>query len=59
MTNVIIVDDEADARQLLRQYLAEMPGFRIIGEAADGEAAVRLINEQRPDLVFLDVRLPG
>lgn len=59
MTNVIIVDDEADARQLLQQYLAELPDFRVIGEAADGAAAARLINELRPDLVFLDVRMPG
>ncbi|MBC6995964.1 LytTR family DNA-binding domain-containing protein [Neolewinella lacunae] len=59
MTEVVLIDDEADARQLLRQYLGELPGFRIVGEAADGPAAVEVINERRPDLLFLDVQLPG
>ncbi len=59
MITVIIVDDEPDARQLLRQYIDEVPDFQLLAEATDGPEAIRLINNLTPDLVFLDVRMPG
>ena len=55
----IIVDDEPLARNLLQEYLAAYDQIEVVGEAADGEAAVTLINGEKPDLVFLDVQMPG
>ena len=56
---VLIVDDEELGRDVLRVRIEDMPDIEIIGEAADGEQAVREILRLRPDLVFLDVRMPG
>ncbi len=55
---VVIVEDEPLARKTLRDMLAGADWLEIIGEAADGLAAVELINEEKPDLVFLDINLP-
>ena len=55
----VIVDDEPLARTRLRRLLAEHPAIDVAGEAGDGEAACRLIAELSPDLVFLDVQMPG
>ncbi|HEX4645705.1 MAG TPA: LytTR family DNA-binding domain-containing protein [Verrucomicrobiae bacterium] len=54
----LIVDDEARARERLRQLLESEPGIEIIGECADGRAAVEAIREHSPDLLFLDVQMP-
>lgn len=54
----LIVEDEAPARQNLREYLAEVPWVAVVGEAPDGGEALRLLDALEPDLVFLDVRLP-
>jgi two-component system LytT family response regulator len=59
MQKVILIDDEAPARQLLREYLANHPELIIVGEANNGVDAVRLIKELRPELIFLDVQMPG
>ena len=56
---VLIVDDETLARSILREHLAKIPGVEIVGEAANGTEAVRAIAAERPDLVFLDVQMPG
>jgi two-component system, LytTR family, response regulator len=55
----LIVDDEAPARRKLERLLQAAPGVEVVGEAADGSAAVRAIRSARPDVVFLDVRMPG
>jgi two-component system LytT family response regulator len=55
---IAIVDDEAPARDKLRRYLKDAPGFDLIGEADSGGAAVTLISRERPDIVLLDVRMP-
>jgi two-component system LytT family response regulator len=55
----ILVDDEPLARQLLREYLQDFPDIRIVGECKNGRQAIKAINEHRPDLVFLDIRMPG
>ena len=56
---VVIVDDEALARRWIREHLAPEKDVQVIGEASDGTEAIRLIEEQKPDLVFLDVEMPG
>jgi DNA-binding response OmpR family regulator len=57
MRRVLVVDDEPHIRAVLRGYL-EADGFAV-SEAADGETAVRQLHQQAPDLVLLDVMLPG
>jgi two-component system, LytTR family, response regulator len=57
--SVVIVDDEPLARQKLRRLFDADPGFRVVGEAGDGEGAIRVIAAERPTLVCLDIRLPG
>ena len=55
----LIVDDEPLARRRLLALLAEEPDIEVIGEAGTGSAAVEAIAGKRPDLVFLDVQMPG
>lgn len=55
----LIVDDEAPARSRLRHLLKGEPGFEMAGEAANGRTAVEAIRRLGPDLVFLDVQMPG
>jgi two-component system LytT family response regulator len=55
---VLIVDDEALARERVRRLLAAEPGIEIIGECADGASAIQTIRRESPDLVFLDVQMP-
>ena len=54
----VVVDDEKPARDRLKRFLAEHADFEVVGEAGDGESAVQVIDSLRPDLVFLDVRMP-
>jgi two-component system LytT family response regulator len=55
---VLVVDDEAPARSLLREYLGAHADVEVAGECANGFEAVKSIAEQKPDLVFLDVQMP-
>lgn len=56
---VMIVDDEALIRELLRLTLSAERGLEVIGEAEDGESAVRLVLEKGPDVVLMDIELGG
>ena len=56
---VLIVDDEIHARRGLHMLLADQRDVEIVGEATDGQDAVRAIVALQPDLVFLDVEMPG
>lgn len=55
---VLIVDDESLARSVLKEYLKEHTDAEVIGECANGFDAVKMITEQNPDLVFLDIQMP-
>lgn len=55
----IIVDDEKLARDLLREYLEPFGDIELVGECSQGMEAVEMIDKVKPDLVFLDVQMPG
>ena len=57
--SVLIADDEPVARAGLRDMLSDVAWLTIVGEVADGPSAVRAINTLRPELVFLDIHMPG
>lgn len=54
----VLVDDEALARQVLREFLSSHDEIEITGECANGFEAVKAVTEQKPDLVFLDIQMP-
>ena len=56
---VLVVDDHPVVRQGLRSFLASREGMEVVGEAADGEAAVAEAERLRPDVVLLDLSMPG
>ncbi|GAA3230516.1 response regulator transcription factor [Actinocorallia longicatena] len=59
MTDVLLVDDEELVRFGLRAIVESAPGLRIVAEASDGAEAVRLARELRPDVILMDIRMPG
>lgn len=59
MINVIIADDEMGIRLLLRKAVEKNTGFEVVGEAADGESAVSMAESLKPDVIFMDVEMPG
>jgi two-component system LytT family response regulator len=59
MMRVLVVDDEAPARDKLRRWLGELPDFEVVAEAADGLAAATAIAKLEPDVAFLDIQMPG
>ena len=58
MLRVIVVDDEALARTLLRELLAEHADVEIIAECGNGFEAVKAVTEKKPDLLLLDIQMP-
>jgi len=59
MTRVLLVDDHELVRQGIRALLEREPGVAVVGEAGDGQEALRLARELRPEVVFMDLSLPG
>lgn len=59
LTRILIVDDEPLGRERLKTLLAGEPEVTLIGEASNGDEAVECIRGLRPDLVFLDIQMPG
>ena len=56
---VLVVDDEAPARRKILRLLRQEPDVEVVGEAGGAESAIAAIGKHRPDLVFLDVQMPG
>ena len=59
LTRVLIVDDSVRARAAMRHLLTTWPEIAVVGEAANGQDAVRLVAESRPDVVLMDLEMPG
>ena len=59
MTRIAIVDDQGMVRTGLRMVLEAEPGFEVCCEAADGEQALALVASEQPDVVLMDIRMPG
>jgi DNA-binding NarL/FixJ family response regulator len=59
MTRLFIVEDHPIMRQSLRAFVKRQAGLDVCGEAATGEAAISQIDQTQPDLVLIDVSLPG
>lgn len=59
MIRVLIADDHAILREGLRRILADEPSIKLVGEAADGFEAARMARELKPDIVVLDLSMPG
>src|SRR3989442_12533664 len=59
MIRALLVDDEQPARDRLRQMLSALEDLEVVGEAGDGEQAIESILHLKPDLVFLDIQMPG
>jgi two-component system, LytTR family, response regulator len=56
---VLLIDDENDARRLLREYIADFPEFEVLEACKTGLEAIAAIDRHEPDLVFLDIQMPG
>ena len=56
---IVLTDDDARMREVLRSQLAEHPDLEVVGEAADGRAALERVRELTPDIVLMDVVMPG
>jgi two-component system response regulator LytT len=59
LLRVVVVDDEQPARDELCFLLGQIPGVEVIGQASDGLEAMKAIDEHAPDVVLLDVQMPG
>ena len=55
----LIVDDHEVVREGLRLSLSRAPHIRVVGEASDGASAIKLVERRKPDVVIMDVRMPG
>ena len=58
MTRTVLVDDEPLARSLVREYLRDHNDISVVGECGDGFEGVKVITQQKPDLIFLDIQMP-
>ncbi|MBM7773896.1 DNA-binding NarL/FixJ family response regulator [Actinokineospora baliensis] len=56
---LVVVDDDPLVRAGLRMILGGAPDIDVVGEAADGRAAIDLVDRERPDVVLMDIRMPG
>src|SRR6476646_8609628 len=58
-TRVLLVDDESLVRRILKQILASYPDMELVGEAATGYQAIAAVERLQPEIVVMDIRMPG
>lgn len=58
-TTIVLADDHTLVRDVLRRYIDEHPGLRIVAEASEGRALVEAVRTHRPDVAIVDLRMPG
>ena len=56
---VVVTDDEAPARKKLLRFLSQEPDVTVVGEAGNGAESIAAVREMKPDLLFLDIQMPG
>ncbi|NIP31602.1 MAG: UvrY/SirA/GacA family response regulator transcription factor [Candidatus Dadabacteria bacterium] len=59
MINVVIIDDHDLIRAGIRYMLSDVPGIKVVGEANNGEDGLKLVRELSPEIVLMDIRMPG
>ncbi|MCA1705138.1 MAG: response regulator [Actinobacteria bacterium] len=60
MATFVLVDDDNEVREMMRLTVAAtIPALQLVGEAADGEEAVEVVRRMEPDLVLMDIQMPG
>jgi DNA-binding NarL/FixJ family response regulator len=59
IVNVVVVDDHELLRAGVRDFLASMPGYRVVGEASTARDGLRIIEAKKPDVVVMDIAMPG
>jgi len=59
LTNVLVVDDIANTREDIKRLLYFEEDITVVGEAGDGEEALRMANDLKPDVVLMDINMPG
>jgi len=55
---ILIIEDEAPAREIIRYYLKDYENIEVLGECQDGFSGLKSISEMKPDLIFLDIQMP-
>ncbi|HEY4655048.1 MAG TPA: response regulator, partial [Cyclobacteriaceae bacterium] len=58
MIRAVLIDDEPLSREILKSYLREYPDIHVVDECNDGFEGVKAIQQQKPDLIFLDIQMP-
>ena len=56
---ILVVEDDKEMLELILEHLSAKPGFEVVGTTADGEQAVALAQQKRPEIVLMDLSLPG
>ena len=57
--NLLLVDDHQVVRTSLKTFLEAISDLQVIGEAEDGESAIQVVREKQPDVVVMDITMPG